>query len=270
MSTAAKRRRAEQRRRQQRRAARPAKLLVLRIAASLGLDVGLAKRGYVICGMPRSGSTYLCQLLGSTGVLGRPIEFFNTEARKRTHGAAYPADPRAQLFVIRSLGATDNGTYGVKLLHSHLRFFPPGFDPFDGLPHLHVVRLSRRDILGQAISLARAEQTGQWGILKSQRGTASYQPDHIRKCLSALAEQREYWDRTVERLGRDPVSLDYETVVQNPQRAVDCVAALMGVPGPTPIDISRISAGIQRDELNEEWRARFLAETSDEFRHLAG
>lgn len=223
----------------------------------------------MICGMSRSGSTYLCQLLASTGVLGRPIEFFNTEARKRTHGIAYPADLRAQLFVIRSLGATDNGIYGVKLLYSHLRFFPAGFSPFERLPDLHFVRLSRRDLLAQAISLARARQTGKWGILMPPKGNASYQPDQIRECLTELAEQAEYWDRTIARLGVNPVCFDYETVVQNPQAAVDRIAALMGLAGSRPIDPGRITASIQRDLVNEEWRLRFLKETGDEFRHLA-
>ncbi|MEI2809525.1 MAG: Stf0 family sulfotransferase [Nocardioides sp.] len=32
--------------------------------------------GYVLCGTPRTGSTLLCGLLSSTGVLGRPESYF--------------------------------------------------------------------------------------------------------------------------------------------------------------------------------------------------
>ncbi len=33
-------------------------------------------RSYVLCGTPRTGSTLLCSLLCSTGVLGRPESYF--------------------------------------------------------------------------------------------------------------------------------------------------------------------------------------------------
>src|SRR4028118_2171875 len=33
-------------------------------------------RSYVLCGTPRTGSTLLCSLLYSTGVLGRPESYF--------------------------------------------------------------------------------------------------------------------------------------------------------------------------------------------------
>jgi len=33
-------------------------------------------RSYVLCGTPRTGSTLLCGLLRSTGVLGRPESYF--------------------------------------------------------------------------------------------------------------------------------------------------------------------------------------------------
>ena len=37
-------------------------------------------RGYAICTEPRSGSVFLCRLLRSTGVLGKPTEYFNADA----------------------------------------------------------------------------------------------------------------------------------------------------------------------------------------------
>jgi trehalose 2-sulfotransferase len=38
------------------------------------------ERAYLVCSTQRSGSTYLCQLLGSTGVAGNPEEFFEARA----------------------------------------------------------------------------------------------------------------------------------------------------------------------------------------------
>jgi LPS sulfotransferase NodH len=47
-------------------------------------------RSYVVCSSPRSGSTLLCDLLRSTGVAGRPEEYF--EARRATGVPPHPGD----------------------------------------------------------------------------------------------------------------------------------------------------------------------------------
>jgi len=46
------------------------------------------KRAYIVCSTQRSGSTYLCQLLASTGVAGTPQEYF--EARAETGSPPHP------------------------------------------------------------------------------------------------------------------------------------------------------------------------------------
>ena len=45
-------------------------------------------RSYVVCSTQRSGSTYLCRLLASTGVAGTPQEYF--EARAETGSPPHP------------------------------------------------------------------------------------------------------------------------------------------------------------------------------------
>ena len=52
-----------------------------------------AVRGYAICTAPRSGSNFLCQLLAGTGLLGRPLEYFNGPGRRYFDDPSYPDDP---------------------------------------------------------------------------------------------------------------------------------------------------------------------------------
>ena len=53
--------------------------------------------------------------------------------------------------------------------------------------------------------------------------------------------------------------LNYEQVCEDPQGAVDRVARLIGL-GETPkVDPDRIALSIQRDAINDEWRARYIA-----------
>lgn len=240
-----------------------------RVGIRLGL-LRLANRGYMLCATPRTGSNYLCQLLTSTDVLGKPVEYFNVSPRRRTHDPKYPSDPRLQLRIVRSWGATQNGIYGVKLLSTQFRFLAGRIDPFRDLPNLSLVRLERRDLLGQAISLMRARQTRQYVASLAPVATPTYDPEGIRSCLRQLQDQRMAWDEIMNRLGVQPLFFHYEDIVDNPQGTVDQIAALLGLALPVPIDPTLVTYRIQRDGINAEWRRRFLIETSDEFRHLAG
>jgi len=109
-----------------------------------------ARRAYIVCSTQRSGSTYLCRLLASTGVAGNPREYF--EARAETGSPPHPAYflaglPRtgagirddlrptdapdysdlrsidgweAHLERTFQLGTTDNGVFGTKLMWNQL------------------------------------------------------------------------------------------------------------------------------------------------------
>lgn len=85
-----------------------------------------------------------------------------------------------------------------------------------------------------------------------------------------LAEQRAAWDRLFAATGCAPLVIEYERLMQDPQRDVDRVAQFLGIALPAPIVPALVTITIQRDDLNASWRRRFLEETGDEFRHLAG
>jgi trehalose 2-sulfotransferase len=72
------------------------------------------QRAYLVCSTQRSGSTYLCQLLASTGTLGRPQEFF--EARAETGLPPHPGYflaglPRTGAGIRDDVQATDGPEY---------------------------------------------------------------------------------------------------------------------------------------------------------------
>ena len=109
-----------------------------------------ASHAYIVCSTQRSGSTYLCHLLASTGVAGNPLEYF--EARAETGSPPHPgyflaglprtgagirddhrptdapdySDLRsvdgweAHLERTFELGTTDNGVFATKLMWNQL------------------------------------------------------------------------------------------------------------------------------------------------------
>jgi LPS sulfotransferase NodH len=120
-----------------------------------GESAALAQRSYLVCATPRSGSTLLCDTLESTGVAGRPREYF--EALKET---GLPRRPLEYFWGLRSpevlrllptdtqldletrpsttwsrddydrhltaaldAGTTPNGVFGAKLMWSYVNDF---------------------------------------------------------------------------------------------------------------------------------------------------
>ena len=121
-----------------------------------------ATRNYIICATARSGSNWLCELLASTGVAGRPEEHL-WDPRGRL------PDPLAKRWpCVLQAGTGSNGVFGLKLLPyqaERLERELPEVARMAGTPLSEVWRvtlgdpayisLTRRDHLRQAISPVR-------------------------------------------------------------------------------------------------------------------
>ena len=218
-------------------------------------------RGYVICTQARTGSTFLCEVLASTGVLGQPTEYFNTEGL-RIGTPDYPDDPAAQLEQIVTAGATPNGVYGLKIMPHH-------FDRVaqtkwaERLPSLSFVSLVRLDLLSQAISAVRATQTQQWVAGNPAKGEPAYDRGAIEEQLQWFLEERTRWSRYFARNGMPVLHLFYEQLVRAPQSAADAIAQLLGLPERPMVDLGKVASVVQSDDLNREWRDRFVRESRD-------
>jgi LPS sulfotransferase NodH len=214
-------------------------------------------KGYVICSEHRSGSTFLCQLLSSTDVLGRPQEYFSDNFFALT----VEREPAA-LDALAARASTPNGIYGIKLFTQQFDATMKSRWP-ERLPDLHWVHLQRRDLLGQAMSLVRTIQTDQYRSTEPSRGDARYDRAAIAGHLARLADNEARWRRYFARNGLQPLWLVYEEVIADPSAAVAAVARHVGLKGEVRPDLARAAVGIQRDHVTEEWRARFLAEARD-------
>src|SRR5262249_31288383 len=198
----------------------------------------------------------LCEYLSSTDRLGHPLEYFNGPARRALGLPDHPDDPRLQIDAILRLGTTPNGVYAVKLFASQFAAFDRRRRWTALLPNLQFVYLCRDDLLGQAISWARALQTEQYRSTQRARHPAFYDAALIQAQLTAIVHERARWEAFFARTGIAPLRITYERFLEDPEAHVGLVADLVDVDG-AKIDAGKIKLVRQRDALTEEWRQRF-------------
>ena len=158
-------------------------------------------------------------------------------------------------------GRTPNGVCAIKM-------FPEHFDSrlesrwAERLPDARYVYLTRRDVLGQAISLSVARQTNSYGDWMPKDREPAYDAGHIRRCLANIIEGEARWRLFFALNGIMPLEMIYEDLVEEPQREIDRIAHFVGVENAI-IDWSAFHPNVQRNAVNEELRRRFIADSAD-------
>jgi LPS sulfotransferase NodH len=238
---------------------------------------------YLVCATQRSGSTLLCRALQSTGVAGRPEEYF--EARPATgrpptpqdYGVSLNAHPPSPPYssldgltypehIERTLrlGTTPNGVFGAKVMYSQLADIAELAAPLEFPEFLReeprYVRVTRTDRVSQAVSLWTALQTQAWAAAhKAPEDVARYDFDSIKHLVGWFDEQERGWDRWFE--GRRPLALTYDEIAGDLKDAVRRVLVHLGL-DPAPADSVQPPMERQADERSQDWVDRYRAEAA--------
>jgi LPS sulfotransferase NodH len=160
--------------------------------------------------------------------------------------------------MILERGSTSNGVFSFKVFSHQFDLTKSTCWP-ERLPGLHFVHLQRRDILGQAISRVRAEQTGKFRSYAAGHGGAEYYDSGaITKMLEQLVIGNARWAAYFAMTGKQPLPLYYEDVIADPLSAVSLTANLMAVTA--KLNLDAVDLRVQRDAVSEEWRQKYLGE----------
>ena len=238
------------------------------------------RRCYVICGIARSGSNLLSDGLRDTGRAGRPNQFFlpSSEPQFRAaHSFAEQVDFAEYVRGIVERTATSNEVFGFKLMAWYLdaflerlrettEFGNPGECDREILnaafPRLRFLRMTRRNKLRQAISKARAVQTGLWKVQEGKSEVAEPEYDRAliaQSMLEAKAEE-DIWDAFFTRLGKKPFLVEYEGLCQDFKGTLSAVLDFLEIRLPRRIKIRPPTTTRQSDALSDEWERRYRAE----------
>jgi LPS sulfotransferase NodH len=236
------------------------------------------RRCYVVCTIPRSGSNLLTDGLRDTRRAGMPKQFFLPKAESR-YGAELGIDPAANyagyVAAIVNTKMTRNEVFGFKLMSWYLDGFLArlrtayGFGNSSDLellgsvfPRLRFVRIMRLHKLRQALSTARALQTGLWKVQegKTVLREPEFDPDLIEQSLHEAERQDKLWDDFFRRIGIKPFEVEYEQLCQDYERTVRAVLNFLRIKLPAGERVGPPVTTRQADEISRLWEERFIAE----------
>ena len=200
---------------------------------------------YAILTTPRSGSTYLCDLLDSTNIAGHPREHLRLAAQELARCCNF--DYLNLLDNLKQYRTTNNGVFGTKII-SHFLFelkqtkpdFRQIFRSIDKF-----ILLVRQDKLAQAVSLEVAQKTEIWhlrGDATSIDYRSKLQKIEIDNSLLNNIEQKyDFINRQEARLRKilsdnqiEPLEVVYEDILEDARSQIDRIIDFLGIAKPEP------------------------------------
>ena len=238
------------------------------------------RRCYVVCTIPRSGSNLLTDGLRATRKAGIPKQFFLPKSEVR-YGAELGLDPNADypryVHAIVNTKTTRNEVFGFKLMSWYLddflarlrdthAFGDAATDDLNMLrnafPRLRFVHIVRRHKLRQALSTARALQTGLWKVQGGKTALREPQFDAqlIEQSLREAERQENIWYTFFQRIGITPFRVDYEELCRDYGGTIRGVLDFLKISLPRDAQIGPPETIRQADEISRVWEDRFLTE----------
>jgi LPS sulfotransferase NodH len=246
-----------------------------------------AQLSYLIYATSRSGSTLLCDLLESTGLAGRPDEYFN-EAKSTLRKPEWELQ-RTELsfpdYVDTMIGETmtPNGVFGAKFGWArHLEFVSRmrAHAPYAGLadqqildmffPNLRYIFVTRRDKVRQAVSSWKAIQTDQWNTQATWVPRDPHRPLFSFPLINELLQQNVMSESVTSdyfaQIGVVPLTVVYEDLALDPVKTMIAVLTYLDVEIPDDFSLAPPRMSRQTDVVNDDWVRRYHSRKLSEMR----
>jgi LPS sulfotransferase NodH len=217
----------------------------------------------------------------------------------------------AYLRKIVELGCTPNGVFGVKIMWSYLDLVIAKLRSLAAVrnwaaphvlptlwPNLKYIHIIRRDKMRQAVSLAKAVQSGMWVDLDPAMPSATtrqlkrvfagpatrpesttsdsvarepsptrvaphalrYDFRQLMALYRTLQGQDNAWQAHFRAADVEPLHVFYEDLIVDHRRVATTVAGFLGIDGAAQVTLAPIPMRRQADVTNEDWFRRFSHE----------
>ena len=215
---------------------------------------------YAILTTPRSGSTYLCDLLDSTNIAGRPREHLRQAAQDLSLHCNF--DYLKLLNNVMQYCTTDNGVFGTKIISHFLFEFKQAKPDFQQIfcSIDKFILLIRRDKLAQAVSLVLAQRTEIWHLHTNKKDT-SYESklanieidrallDDVEQKYNFIYQQEARLKKILTNNQVEPLEILYEDLQENAQLQIDRILDFLAIAKPESY-ANQIRSGVKKMPSN--------------------
>ena len=224
---------------------------------------------YVICSSPRSGSTLLCRGLWDTGLAGAPHEYFHQKKHMPELSKRWGVqDFNAYLGALLRFRTSENGVFGFKAHYEQFQLLTQHVDLNQTFPGLKYIRIKRRELIRQAISLEKSIQTKQWSSEEAVQDAATYDYEQIKKRIDMILDSEQGWDHYLEQQKINHLTLHYEDFVGDYAQSIKSVLKYLGIGRPAGFVVKQPTLKKQADAVNEAWFERFVVDFKREQKAL--
>jgi LPS sulfotransferase NodH len=226
-------------------------------------DLPPTTRFVFVCFTNRCGSAYLGDILTSTGFFVQPFETLNagnTLPYCRENGVRSFQEYFGR--IIRR--DSKNDTFIVKVMPEQLVLLCETGILDHIIERSDFLFMNRVDKLAQAIYRTIVEQNNRWAWdspIGLPDDKLTYSAERISQHMSDIMLLNLSFERFFGLNGIVPITVEYERLVNAPQRELDEITLRMGLPGLT-IDAGQLRYRRQTSDINRAWRTRYLQEAS--------
>jgi LPS sulfotransferase NodH len=234
----------------------------------------------LICATPRTGSTLLCGLLDCTGVAGHPESYFRQQGEQEwatRWGIINPSDGTFSyadyLRAAIRAGRTANGVFAARIMWETLGEVSTKLAPLypdrvgsdvdllaAAFGRVRYVYLWRDDVVAQAVSLLRAEQTDVWHKTTQDRPEPQREPrfdfDLIHERVCVIEAHNAAWREWFAGAGIQPYLVHYEELDATPVPVTRGVVGFLGLDLPPGREIV-VRHQRLADGLSAQWIGRY-------------
>lgn len=218
------------------------------------------KLKYGILAGTRSGSSYLCELLTSTGRAGYPTEYLNPDEEHYFKTYFNYKNDRTLINHIIGKAQTDNEVFGGKFIvdtknkeRNHL--YQLIYNGYNDLSDWKWIHLQRENIILQAISRYKANITKQWEYSNKEKIKIEYNYDKITSYLEDIKNEQLYIKNFLK--DRNHLLINYESdLLEEPEQTITSILNFLDV-GIDEIPELKSTLTIQRDEQSLEWEKKY-------------
>lgn len=231
---------------------------------------------YIIAMTPRSGSTYLCDVIKNTRRLGKPQEILGAIAVASRIGKNVPGrTPDEYLRNGIRVARTANNVAGLKASWFQFENFIQAMADLRYLNGFKFVYLTRRDLAAQAVSLYRATSSDVFHshVTHSEAALAKlkaleYDYQAIKYWYDHIVAQEKGWQRYFYERRIYPYCLSYEDIEEDILTVLKRLSVYINV-DPNNILLPSAPSAVQklRDERSHEWAQRFQNQLSLKLAH---